>query len=241
MVEVVHDGAHARRPSGSQQPRRCDRNHSDPGSKCQRHRPDDVRAGRERRVVRIADPQIGHLNALEPDRSDDASLQRAGSRRLAPAGVRAQQQRVLLQTDPPRFPARQAGRDQRDAHDDEPGQSRRHVVHHVVQTRAAPAESQVLRRLVAHHRVHGADDLEEHEPGQTREHVPEHGAHETVGQVLAEALDRGAPARRAVHAIGVAADQRAHGAARAGRCRRARTADSIRHTWCSRSPSASRE
>ncbi len=123
---------------------------------------------------------------------------------------------MLPQTDTPRLPARQTGRDQRDGHDDEPGQARGHVVHHVVQPRAAPSESQVLRRLVTHHRIHGADDLEQHEPRQAREHIPEHGAHETVGEVLAEALDRGATARGAVHAIRVAADECAHGEARAG-------------------------
>ena len=216
MVEVVHDGAHARRLLAASSPVAAIETTVMPGSKGQRHRPDHVRAGREWRVVRIADPQIGHLNALEPDRSNDASFQRAGSRRFAPAGVGAKEQGVLSQTDPPRFPARQTWRHQRDAYDDEPGQARGHVVHHVVQARAAPSESQVLRRLVAHHRIHGADDLEQHEPGQAREHIPEHGAHETVGEVLAEALDRGATARGAVHAIRVPADEGAHGEARAG-------------------------
>ena len=125
-------------------------------------------------------------------------------------------------------------------HDHEPGQPRRHVVHHVVEPRAAPAEAQIARRLVADHRVHRADDLEQHEPRQPAEHVPEHRADEAVGQVLAEALDRGAPAGGAVHAIGVAADERAHGAARARRDRRAAPPTRSARRGAARSPSASR-
>ena len=96
----------------------------------------------------------------------------------------------------PRLPPRVAGQHRGQRGDDQPRQPRRHVVHHVVEPRAAPAEPQIARRLVADHRVHRADDLEEDESGQAAEHVPEHRAHEAVGEVLAEALDGRAPARR---------------------------------------------
>ena len=48
----------------------------------------------------------------------------------------------------------------------EPRGRGRHVVHHIVQSRAAPAKAEIARRLVADHGVHRADDLEEHETGQ---------------------------------------------------------------------------
>ena len=54
-------------------------------------------------------------------------------------------------------------------------------------------------------------------PGSPAKHVPEHRADEAVRQVLAQAFDGRPPAGGAVHAIGVAADERATAARARGR------------------------
>ena len=60
------------------------------------HGLENIRTGRQRHVTGITDPLVRHLNVVEPDRSNDSSLQRASSRCLAPTRVRSQQHCVLF-------------------------------------------------------------------------------------------------------------------------------------------------
>ena len=110
---------------------------------------------------------------------------------------------------------RAAGDDERRDRQQQPGEPRRHVVHHVVEPRAGPAETQVARRAVADHRVERRRDLEQHEAGDAADGVPADGAGDAVGQALGQALDGGAAAGGGIEPIGVADDQRADRGARA--------------------------
>ena len=117
------------------------------------------------RIGGIANPEIGHLRprARSGRRSGAPARRRSRPRSSRSSGQAAAR---AAKADSPRLAAR-TGREQRgEAGNHQPGQSRRHEVHHVVEPRAAPAEAQVARRLVADHRVHRAHDLEQHEPGQ---------------------------------------------------------------------------
>src|SRR5258708_3374378 len=83
----------------------------------------------------------------------------------------------------PGLPCRIRGKDGRQCDHAQPRQPRRHIVHQVVEPRAAPSKSQIARCFVSHHGVHGADDLKEYETWQSTEHIPEHRTDEPVREV----------------------------------------------------------
>ena len=86
---------------------------------------------------------------------------------------------------------------------DEP---RRRQVDEIVEPRGGPAEGLVARRAMADHAVGGVDRLVDGGAGQARERHPEHRRHDAVGEILGQALDRGARHAGLVERLGIAAD-----------------------------------
>src|SRR6202050_1810660 len=111
---------------------------------------------------------------------------------------------MLTEADAPGLPRRSAGDPASHDPDQHPHQPRRHVIHDVIQPRAAPAESQIARPLEPDHRVHRADHLEQNDAREAADEVPSEWAGKSVHKILAEALDGGATAGGTVPPIGVA-------------------------------------
>ncbi len=66
---------------------------------------------------------------------------------------------------------------------------------------------------MADHAVGGVDRLVERAARQAEAAEPDGGRHDPVGEILRQALDRGAADRRLVEALGVAPDDHRHGPA----------------------------
>ncbi|RAO27445.1 hypothetical protein ONO86_06122 [Micromonospora noduli] len=132
-----------------------------------------------------------HLGAPEVDvATTEADPERTGHRRLALTGVGA---RVVVAVPPPHLPGALPVpvRDRRDGDGEQPGQSGRHEIEHVVEPSGRCAEPRVTRRPVPDHRVEGVRRAVAQQPGQTGDRAPEQRSDHRVGGVLRDRLDCG--------------------------------------------------
>ena len=143
--------------------------------------------------------------AVDP-RPRKLKSQRAGHRRLRPAGVGRAVARGVAPYGP-RGVKRRGARRQRGG-DDEPqrGKPRRRQIDEIVEPRRRPAERGVAVVLMADHAVGGVDRLVERAAGKPAERGPEDRRDDAVGEILRQALDRRARDGGLVQHVRIAAD-----------------------------------
>jgi hypothetical protein len=167
----------------------------------------DVERGGARAAV--AEPGVVHHLAGIAARPREGEVERAGGRRLRPAGIGRAVLPGVAQHDAEGGANLRLRRGEGGGGEERAAEPGRDQVQDVVEPRRRPAEADVARRGVADHAVERVDRLVDEDPRQSEERVIEDRRHHAVAEILGQRLDGGAGDAVFVEALRVAADDMA--------------------------------